>query len=379
MKIVVAPDSFKGSLSAQEVCYSIEKGIKKADCSIEVVSCPMADGGEGTTEALVKATGGQTIPVLVHDPLMREISSFIGVLGDEKTAVVEMAAASGLTLIKEAERNPMLTTTYGTGELIRAALDMGYRNILIGVGGSATNDGGMGMAMALGVRFLDQNNLDLPHGGGNLSKLKTIDISKLDSRISECTITAICDVDNPLCGLSGASYIFSPQKGADKAMVKILDSNLLHYGKIVEKITYVSIIDIPGSGAAGGLSAGLLAFLNAKLRKGVDIIIEASGLEKLLADADYVITGEGMIDAQTSHGKTPFGVASLSSKYNIPVIAFAGAIAPGFHALSNNGFTALFSITNGPISLSESMENCSCLLETLALNITRLLISKALK
>lgn len=375
MKILIAPDSFKGSLSSEEVCLHIKEGIKRASDKIEVITIPLADGGEGTATSLIKATGGRLTPTNAHDPLMRKRTSFFGVLGDNKTAVIEMASASGLTLLKENDRNPMITTTYGTGELIKEALDLGYRKILIGIGGSATTDGGMGMAMALGVKFLDENNHELPHGGGSLGSLRNIDISGLDPRISECDITVICDVDNPLCGPLGAAHVFSPQKGANKEAIKILDANLGHYAKIIETTKGISILDLPGAGAAGGLGGGLYAFLNARLERGIDIILKFSGIEEVIPEVDYIITGEGMIDAQTSFGKAPLGIARLGAKFGIPVIAFTGALGKDISNLYNQGFTSFFSIAEGPMTLETSIKECPILLENLGENIARLLIS----
>jgi glycerate kinase len=376
MKILVAPDSFKGSLSSEEVCCFIERGIKRADSAIEVISTPMADGGEGTCRALVKATKGKIVNVVVHDPLMRKINSYFGVLGDGKTAVIEMSAASGLTLLTESEKAPMITTTYGTGELITAALDMGYRSIIIGLGGSGTNDGGMGMAKALGVRFLDSTGREIGHGGGALDKLFKLDISSIDKRIKECTISALCDVDNPLCGPYGASHIFGGQKGATKAIIETLDANLKHYSEVVEKTTGISIMSTKGAGAAGGLGGGILAFLNGEIKKGIEIIIEVLELEKKLKGVDYVITGEGKIDSQTSYGKTPYGIAALASKHNIPVIAICGAIGEGAEVLYDHHITAMFSLTSRPMELETAIQDAPELLQAISENIARLLTKK---
>lgn len=376
MKVVIAPDSYKGSLSAKEVAEAIEKGIKKADKNINVSKVPMADGGEGITESLVDATGGGIIQVKVADPLMREIEAFYGILGDGETAVIEMAAASGLPLLKEEERNPMKTTTYGTGQLIKHALDMGCRKFIIGLGGSATNDGGAGMAKALGVKFLDSKGREVELGGGALGNLSSIDISSIDERIKECTILAACDVDNPLVGPEGASFVFGPQKGATKEEVMMLDQNLQHYGQLLEETLNNSILDYPGAGAAGGLGGGLLAFLNAELKRGIDIVIEASGLEKIVKDADLVITGEGMIDNQTIYGKTPYGVAKVASKYDIPIIAIAGGIGNGAEILYANGFSSIFSIVDKPMKLEESIANCDVLLQNTAERIMRVFMLK---
>ena len=371
MKIIVAPDSYKGSLSAKEVADAIEKGLKKVDETIEVVKVPMADGGEGTVQSLVDASNGKLVTLKVMDPLMREIDSFYGILGDGTTAVMEMAAASGLPLIKKEEKNPWKTTTFGTGQLIKHALDMGCRSIIMGIGGSATNDGGCGMAMALGVKFLDKEGNEVGFGGGSLGLIHSIDVSGLDERIKECTIVAACDVDNPLVGLKGASHIFGPQKGADTEMVLALDKNLQHYGMLVEEALGVSLLDYPGAGAAGGLGGGLLAFLGASLKSGIDIVIDTTKLEEIMKGADLVITGEGMIDYQTLHGKTPYGVARAASKQNIPVIAIAGGIGNNIEVLYDHGFTSIFSIVDKPMTLDEAIENCDALLQSVAERVLR--------
>lgn len=379
MKIIIAPDSYKGSLSAKEVADSIERGIKKVDDTIEVIKVPMADGGEGTVRALVDATGGRIIETVVSDPLMRKITAFYGILGDNRTAVIEMSAASGLPLLSESERNPEITTTYGTGELILHALDMGCDKLIIGLGGSATNDGGEGMAKALGIKFLDRYGNDIGLGGGCLNKLESIDMSGIDKRVYKCKIIAACDVDNPLCGVNGASHVFGPQKGASPEVVKKLDSNLLHYGKIIEAATNRKVADTEGAGAAGGLGAALLAFLNAGLKRGIDIVTEIVDLENKVKGCDLVITGEGMIDFQTAYGKTPYGVAKIASKYGIPVIAIAGSIGKDAHILYKKGFTSIFSIADKPMTLEESISNCSELLEKTSENIMRMLRIKLTK
>lgn len=366
LKIVIAPDSFKGSLSAKEVADCIGNGIRKVVKDAEFVKVPMADGGEGTVQSLVDATGGRIINVKVKGPLLKKVDAFYGILGNGDTAVIEMAAASGLPLISVEERNPMVTTTYGTGELIKHALDMGCRRIIIGIGGSATNDGGAGMAKALGVNFFDSEGNSIGYGGGALGNLAGIDVSGLDERIKECEIITACDVNNPLCGPMGASYVYGPQKGADEEMVKVLDKNLEHYGHVIEEQLGVSIIDYPGAGAAGGLGGGLLAFLNAKLKRGIDIVIDITRLEDKIRDADLVITAEGKIDYQTAFGKTPFGVAQLAKKYGIPVIAFAGSLGSGTDILYENGFNSIFSIIDKPMALEESIRDCDMLLENIS-------------
>jgi glycerate kinase len=378
MKIIIAPDSFKGSLTAMEVARAISRGITNTDTSIDSVLIPMADGGEGTVQSMVDATSGKIITVEVNDPLLRKIKSFYGILGDGETAVIEMAAASGLPLLASHERNPMITTTFGTGELIKDALDKGCRKIIIGLGGSATNDGGIGMARALGAHILDSEGLEIGNGGGSLAHLHSIDISDLDHRIADCTIIAACDVDNPLCGEKGAAAVYGPQKGATPEMIKTLDLNLRRFADIVKIQQKKDILDSPGSGAAGGLGAGVRVFLNAKLERGINIVTKITNLSERVRDADLVITGEGMIDFQTAFGKTPFGVAQVAKQYNIPVIAIAGGLGKNYQELYSKGFDAIFSITNKPMTLEFAMENASVLIESVTENIMRTFLSKKL-
>lgn len=372
-KIVIAPDSFKGSLTAKEVADSMEKGINKVMDHVEIVKIPMADGGEGTVQSLVDATGGKIIHLKTHGPLCKKVNSFYGILGDKETAIIEMAASSGLMLISEEEKNPLKTTTYGTGELIKHALDMGCKNIIIGIGGSATNDGGAGALTALGAKFLDKQGREIGLGGGSLINLDHIDISELDQRLNNSNIVVACDVDNPLCGPNGASAVFGPQKGADGKMVRLLDQSLLKFAMVIKQDLGMDIKDIPGAGAAGGLGGGLLAFLKAKLKRGVDIVIEITDLENKLKDADLVFTGEGMIDYQTAYGKTPYGVANIAKKYNIPVIAIAGSIGEGEETLYKYGFDSIFSILEKPLSLEDAMANASVLVEKTAQRILRVI------
>jgi len=356
MKIVIAPDSFKGNLTAKEVADAVEVGIKRVIQDAEIVKVPMADGGEGTVQALVDATKGQIITIEVTDPLGNLIKADFGILGTQDTAVIEMATASGLPLVPGDKRNPMLTTTYGTGELIRSALDKGCRKLIVGIGGSATVDGGAGMVQALGVRLLDKNGNEIPRGGGGLEHLDHIDVSSLDPRIAETSTIVACDVDNPLVGPQGGPEVFGPQKGATPEMVKMLDRFLDKYADIIKRDVGVDVKNVPGAGAAGGLGAGLMAFLGAHLRSGIDIVIEASGLEKYLKDADIVITGEGKIDRQTIYGKTPIGVARIAKKYGVPVIAFAGNVGDDSQVVYENGIDALMSIISYPMTLDMAME-----------------------
>jgi len=374
MKILIAPDSFKESLSAKEVAMAIERGIKRVDKNIETIKVPMADGGEGTVESLVEATEGKIVSVKVKDPLMRDIDSFYGVLGDGKTVVIEMAAASGLDLLSKEERNPMKTTSFGTGQLIKDALEKGYKNIIIGIGGSATNDGGAGMVAALGGKLLDSNGESIGFGAEDLDKVESIDLSELHKGIRECEFTIACDVDNPLIGEKGASYIFGPQKGADKTMVKVLDRKLGNFGKTIEDTFGISILQYPGAGAAGGMGAALISFLDGKLERGISIVTKETNLEEKIKDSDLVITGEGMIDSQTQYGKTPYGVAKIAKKYDKPVIAIAGGIGKDANILYEKGIDSIFSIVNKPMTLEEAMENAGFLLEDVAERIVRVLI-----
>lgn len=375
MKIVLAPDSFKESMTAKEVCQEIEKGLKKILKNIECISVPMADGGEGTTQSLVDATNGEFFTIDVTGPLGDIVKARFGILGDKKTAIIEMAQVSGLELVPREKRNPMITTTYGTGELIKKALEKGVSTILIGIGGSATNDGGAGMFQALGGKLLDKNGNDIGFGGGELSKLDRIDISNLDSRIKDVEIIVACDVQNPLTGKNGASHIFGKQKGANEEEREILDKNLKNFAEIIRKDIGKDVENIAGAGAAGGLGAGLMAFLSAKLKKGVEIVIEYSELEKKIQGADLVITGEGSIDGQTRFGKTPYGVAKTAQKYDIPVIALAGNIGKDIETLYEHGFTAILPILTKVESLDEAIKNGKNNVEYIAETLARMIVA----
>lgn len=362
MKIVIAPDSFKGSVTALQAAEAIEHGVRRVFPDTEIEKIPMADGGEGTVQSLVDTTGGQIFTERVIDPLGREIEAKYGVLGDNVTAVIEMAAASGLTLVPPDKRNPLVTTTYGTGQLIKAALDRGCRKLIIGIGGSATNDGGAGMAHALGAKLLTKSGKPVQWGGGGLSRLDAIDISGLDARIPETQTIVACDVNNPLTGEQGASYVYGPQKGATPEMVQTLDANLAHFDRVLQRDLGKVVGDIPGAGAAGGLGAGLLAFLNAELKSGIEIVIEAVQLVKRLSGADLVITGEGQINFQTVFGKTPVGVAKAAKVHGIPVIAIAGSIADGSDGVYDAGIDAIIDIVPEPTSLEAAIENAPMLI-----------------
>jgi len=373
MKIVIAPDSFKESLTADEVASAIASGFRKVFPDAEIVNVPLADGGEGTVRALIAATGGKIIKKQVTGPLGTPVTAFYGLLGDGKTAVIEIAAASGLHLIPSEERNPLITTTKGTGELILAALDEGVERIIIGLGGSVTNDGGSGLVQALGARLVDEEGRDLPPGGGSLGRLAKIDITGLDSRLFRVKISVACDVMNPLLGEYGASRTFAPQKGATPGMVEELERNLTHYATILKRDLDKDISAIPGAGAAGGTAAGLIAFLDAELKRGIDIVIEATRLEEKIKDADLVVTGEGKIDGQTLSGKTPIGVAQLAKKYHIPVVAICGSISHDAHLVYEQGIDAIFSILANITSLDEALERAAENVERTSFNLAVLL------
>jgi len=343
MKIAIVPNAFKGSLTAAQAADCIERGFRKALPDLCIVKIPMADGGDGTVLAIVAATGGRPVKCRVADPLGRKIRSGFGVTGDGRTAVIEMASASGLALLKPGERNPLLTSSRGTGELIRAALDLKVKEILVGIGGSATNDGGMGMARALGVRFYDQKNRELADNGGALATLSRIDISGLDQRLKTTKVLVACDVDNPLCGPRGAARVYGPQKGATPAMVNQLDAGLKRLAAVIKKDLGIKIDKLPGAGAAGGLGAGLVAFLGARMRPGVEIVSDAIGLESKLAGCNLVVTGEGRLDGQTVFGKAPAGVARVAQKLGIPVIAICGSLSPDAGKVRAIGIAAFFS------------------------------------
>jgi len=357
MKIVIAPDSFKGSLTNIEVADAIELGIKEVFPEAEIIKIPLADGGEGTVQCLVNATGGKVLQEEVINPLGKKINASYGILGDRKTAVIEMAEASGITLISSEERNPFITTTYGTGQLIKSALNRGCKKMIIGIGGSATNDGGAGMVQALGVRLLDKQGNEIGYGGAKLINIHHIDISQIDQRISDLEILVASDVKNSLCGPSGATRIYGPQKGATEEMMVILEKSLSHFAEIIKKDLNKDIKNIPGAGAAGGLGAGLMAFLDAKLKSGIEIIIEVVKLEEAVKDANLVITGEGKIDSQTIYGKVPVGVAKIAKKYNILVMAIGAIIDKDAEIVHKYGIDFLVKVSDPPMSITESKRN----------------------
>ncbi|MCD9500074.1 glycerate kinase [Photobacterium carnosum] len=369
MKIIIAPDSYKESLTAMEVATAIEAGFRQVMPDAEYIKLPMADGGEGTVQSLVDASNGTIIEHQVTGPLGEQVPAFFGIMGDSKTAVIEMAAASGLQLVSPEQRNPMITTSYGTGELILAALDYGVKHIIIGIGGSATNDGGIGMAQALGVQLLDNNGQELGFGGQALAQLASIDITTVDSRLAHIKLEVACDVDNPLCGEKGASHIFGPQKGATPAMVAELDQHLAYYAAIIKRDLAIDVKDMVGAGAAGGMGAALLGLFNAQLRSGIEIVIDAVNLGDIIKDADLVITGEGRIDSQTIHGKTPIGVARTAKKYHKPVIGIAGCLSQDCGVVYEHGINAVFSVVPAAMSLEQAFKNAAINVELTARNI----------
>lgn len=373
---VLAPDSFKESMSAKVACNAMERGIRKVFPNAEIIHVPMADGGEGTIDALVDGNEGTRVKVTVSGPLTTEkVTTYYGLLADKKTAVIEMAKANGIELLAEEKRNPLVTSTYGTGEMIQAALDQGVKTIIIGIGGSVTNDGGAGMAQALGVRFFDKDNRELPMGGAALATLSRIDTTDLDPRIKETEIIIASDVTNPLTGPKGASVVFGPQKGATPAMVEELDKALAHYAEVIERDLGLDIKEQPGAGAAGGLGAGLLVFTEAKMQSGIELVIELTHLEEKIVQSDYVFTGEGGMDFQTKFGKTPYGVAKIAKKYNKPVLACAGYIGEQVEVLYEEGITAIFGILAKAGSLDEALKSGEENLERTVENIARVLIS----
>ncbi len=376
MKIVIAPDSFKGNLTAMQVAQAIEQGVRrvlpKADCEI----VPMADGGEGTVQSLVDATGGRFVHRGVTGPAGAKVNARYGILKDGVTAVIEMAEASGLPLVKGAERNPLRTTTFGTGELIVDAMKRGARRIIVGIGGSATNDGGAGMAQALGVVFSDDHGLAISGhvAGGMLSRIAQINVSGVHKRLAQTEIIVACDVDNPLCGPKGAAHVFGPQKGATPAMVKTLDANLRYFGDLIKKQMGVDVRNLKGAGAAGGLGGGLVAFCNAELQSGVDIVIGATGLRGKLRQADLVITGEGRVDFQTAFGKTPAGVARAAQQFGVPVVAIGGGLGDDARGVFAHGIDALASAIARDMPLEEALAHARTYIANAAERAMRLIL-----
>jgi glycerate kinase len=374
MNIVIAPAPFKGSLSSVAAADAIEQGVRAVMPEAETVRLPLADGGEGTVEALVSATRGRLVQAKVLGPLREPVEAMFGVLGDDVTGVIEMAAAAGLDLIPPDKRNPLITTTFGVGQLIRAALEAGCRRLIIGIGGSATNDGGAGMAQALGARLTDAQAREIGPGGQALRDLAKIDISNLDPRIALTEVFVACDVNNPLVGPQGAAAVYGPQKGATAEMVAILDDALSHYADVIVRDLGREVRDLPGAGAAGGLGAGLIAFLDARPRMGIALVMEALNFEQYIEAADVLITGEGRIDEQTFFGKVIQGVCRLAKRHGVPVIVLAGEVAHDSERLLEEGIEAAFSIAPGPISLDKAMQDAGPLLQEAAERVTRLLL-----
>ncbi|AOM03435.1 glycerate kinase [Bacillus cereus] len=354
MKVVIASDSYKESLKAIEVCGAIERGFRAIFPNTEYVKIPIGDGGEGTVESLVDATGGRIISISVTGPLREGIQAFYGISKDKKTAFIEMAAASGLQHVPVEKRNPLITTTKGTGELILHALDQGVEYIILGLGGSATNDGGAGMLAALGVRFINGKGEVIGPSGGTLHSIVTIDFSRMDPRLKGVKIEAACDVDNPLVGMQGASFVFGRQKGANIEMMKELDENLQHYANMLKRYVSFDVSEIPGAGAAGGMGAAVISVLKGDLRRGIEIVLDYTNFDKHIEDAHLIITGEGRIDKQTAYGKAPVGVAGRAKRFSVPVIAIGGSVSSDYSAVYEKGIDAVFSITTRPMTLEEA-------------------------
>ncbi len=361
MRVVIAPQSLKGSLTAAEVGQAIACGVRAVYAQAEIKVIPVADGGEGTVQALIDATRGEIVEQTVTGPVGKPVPAFFGLLGDGKTAAIEMASCAGLPLVPPSERNPLITTTYGVGELLLAALERGSHHFIIGIGGSATNDGGAGMLQALGASLLTDQGTEIARGGAALATLAQISNEHLDHRLQECVIEVACDVTNPLCGPTGASAVYGPQKGATPAMVEELDAALAHYAAIVERDMGYAVRDIPGAGAAGGLGAGLLAFLHATLLPGAQLVLDAVDLEASIQNADLVITAEGQIDGQTAYGKSVGAVATLAKRYKIPVLALAGGLGENYQCVYDLGVDGVAVLPSGPMTLPYAMEHAATL------------------
>ncbi len=372
MKVVIAPDSFKESLTAKQVCDAIQAGLARVWHDAKFVAIPVADGGEGTVQSLVDATQGRLVEVKVMGPQGKRVEAFYGMLGDNQTAVIEMAAASGLHHVPLAQRDPKLTTSFGTGELIRHALDQGVTKLIIGLGGSATNDGGVGMLAALGARFTNADGDPIQLTGGGLRELTHIDLQDFDPRLQHCDILVACDVNNPLCGDKGASAVFGPQKGATPEDVQLLDGALRQFGLLTEKVTGKMVLESAGAGAAGGMGAALLAYTQARLRPGIEIVLETVQLAHQVSDADLVITGEGRIDSQTVHGKTPMGIAKVAKRFDVPVLALCGCTGDNYQAVYQCGIDAVFAAVPRAMSLEDALKESDFNLADLAENVARL-------
>jgi glycerate kinase len=372
---LLVPDSFKESMTAQQACAAMERGITEALPDANCIKIPMADGGEGAMQTLLSALGGERFTAEVTGPLGEKVMASYAISGDGATGLLELASASGLELVPPAQRNPLITTTYGTGELIRILLARGVKKLIIGIGGSATNDGGAGIAQALGVQFFDADGNSIGFGGGELAKIDRMDTSGLITHVHQVEIEIACDVNNPLTGTNGASAVYGPQKGASAEMVEQLGKNLEHYARKIREFTGRDIEFVPSSGAAGGAGAGLMAFLNARLEKGIDLMMKYTRLEEKIKQADYIFTGEGSIDAQTMNGKTISGIVQLANKYHKPVIAFAGKVADS-EALFDAGITAVFGIVPGVMPLEEALKSGAANLEQAARNVAKIIAIK---
>ena len=372
MKIIVAPDSFKGSNTSIRVAETIERGIRKVFPEVVIECIPIADGGEGTVEAVVLGGRGKYRDVRATGPLGNSVTARYGIL-DRGRAVIEMAAASGLPLVPRNERNPLKTTTFGTGELVRDALDQGCREFLIGIGGSATNDAGVGMAQALGYSFLDEKGDELGRGGGELIRLKDIRSENVDKRLASCEFVVACDVRNPLYGPEGAAHIYGPQKGASPEMIKILDDNLRHFAGVVTDTFGTEIQKIPGSGAAGGLGAGLVVFCKGELRSGIDAILDLVRFDQRAESADLVITGEGAMDGSSAYGKVPVGIAKRLRGKNVQVLAIVGDIGKGASAVYEYGIDGIMSTVSRAIPLEEALAQSATMLEDAAERVMRII------
>ncbi|MCE9678220.1 glycerate kinase [Shewanella sp. AS1] len=379
MKIIIAPDSYKESLSAMEVASIIEQGFRKVLPDADYIKVPVADGGEGTVQSMVDATQGELVELSVTGPLGKQVTACYGILGqvdsqlsNNKIAVIEMASASGLHHVPVEMRDPRITTSYGTGELIKHALDNGIEHIILGLGGSATNDAGVGMLQALGAKFTDDKGADIAPGGAALVNITSIDLTLLHPKLASCSIEVACDVNNPLCGEQGASAIFGPQKGATPEMVTQLDNALNHFAEMTLSTGVHECRNLPGAGAAGGMGYGMLAYLKAELRPGIDIVMETVDLASKLFGADLVITGEGRLDSQTLMGKTPMGVTREANKQGVPVIAIAGCVSDDANVLLDHGIEAIFSITPRAMELKQVLASAEHNLLATATNIASL-------
>lgn len=371
-KIVVAPDSFKGTMSSIEVCDIIKRAIKSVNNNIEVVTVPIADGGEGTVDAFLSAVGGQKVHVKVKDPLMRDVDAYYGLLINGETAVIEMAQASGLGYVEQ-DRRPLDATSYGTGQLIRDALDKGCSKIVLGLGGSATTDGGIGAAAALGVKFLSKQNEIIPLNGGGLAQLDNIDVTELDKRLATVKILIACDVDNPLFGDQGSAKVFAPQKGATPEEVDILDKNLKHYASVLKERLGVDVSNIKGGGAAGGLGVSLIATSDSEIMSGIQVVLDTVNFQNIIKDAELIITGEGKIDGQTKHGKVPVGIARAAKSYGVPVVAVGGCFGDDYKGIHEEGVHCVFSTINNSYPFEIVKKTCRSDLFDLVSNLIRFL------